>query len=65
MQLNEVEQGGRTAFPLLGISIKPVKNSAVLWYTNLKNGQIDDWMLHAACPVIKGHKWSKLSLKNY
>ncbi|CAL8142895.1 unnamed protein product [Orchesella dallaii] len=57
--LNEVEKGGLTAFPLLGIYIKPVKNSAVLWYTNMKNGDVDERTIHAACPVIAGQKWSK------
>ncbi|ODN01935.1 Prolyl 4-hydroxylase subunit alpha-2 [Orchesella cincta] len=55
--LNEVEKGGRTAFPLLGFYVKPVKNSAVLWYTNLKNGDVDERTIHAACPVIAGQKW--------
>ncbi|ODN03759.1 Prolyl 4-hydroxylase subunit alpha-2 [Orchesella cincta] len=55
--LNECQKGGLTAFPVLGTHVQPVKGSAVLWYTSLKNGQIDMRMLHGACPIVLGHKW--------
>ncbi len=63
--LAEGEIGGRTAFPKLGFAIKPSKGSAVLWYTNMKNGGVDNHMLHSACPLITGHKWSKRFIQNY
>lgn len=50
---------GLTTFPKLGFAVKPVKGSAVLWYTNTPNGPVDKWTLHGACPLISGHKWSK------
>jgi len=34
LQLNDVNKGGLTAFPLVGTHIKPVKGSAVYWLEN-------------------------------
>ncbi|OXA64987.1 Prolyl 4-hydroxylase subunit alpha-1 [Folsomia candida] len=55
--LNDVSVAGLTTFPKLGFAVKPVKGSAVLWYTNTPNGPVDKWTLHGACPLISGHKW--------
>ncbi|XP_072045346.1 prolyl 4-hydroxylase subunit alpha-1-like isoform X2 [Amphiura filiformis] len=56
--LSEVEAGGFTVFPELGIYIPPVKGSAAFWYNYLKNGKSDPDMLHAGCPVLLGEKWA-------
>lgn len=55
--LNDVESGGETTFPEIGLTVSPKKGSAVYFeYCNSK-GQIDKNSLHAGCPVIAGEKW--------
>lgn len=57
MYLNDVEQGGETTFPDVGVSVVPKKGAAVYFeYCNSK-GQVDPLTLHAGNPVIKGEKW--------
>lgn len=62
MQLEHVEEGGGTAFPFLGLLVKPEKGSLLFWYNLHASGHEDYRTKHAACPVLKGSKWSKLSL---
>jgi len=52
--------GGNTAFPMLGVAVKPVKGSAILWGNLHPDGKIARFTLHGACPVIYGIKSSKL-----
>lgn len=57
MYLNDVEQGGETTFPDVGVSVVPKKGAAVYFeYCNSK-GQVDPLTLHAGNPVIEGEKW--------
>jgi prolyl 4-hydroxylase len=53
--------GGETSFPKAGdgagISVTPVKGTAVLFYNLLEDGNGDDLALHAALPVHRGEKW--------
>lgn len=57
MYLNDVEAGGATVFPKLGLEVCPTKGSAVYFeYTN-SQGQIDPMTLHAGAPVTRGEKW--------
>ncbi|GFZ88725.1 2OG-Fe(II) oxygenase [Dyella caseinilytica] len=57
MYLNEVEEGGTTIFPEIGLEVVPKKGSAVYFeYTNSQN-QLDKLTLHAGAPVTRGEKW--------
>lgn len=56
LYLTEVEQGGATIFPGLGLEVYPKKGSA-LWFLNTdSNHQPDRQTLHGGAPVIKGTK---------
>ncbi len=55
--LNDVEEGGETIFPDIGLSILPKKGAAAYFeYCNSQN-QVDPLTLHAGGPVISGEKW--------
>jgi prolyl 4-hydroxylase len=57
MYLNEVEEGGTTIFPEIGLEVVPKKGSAVYFeYTNSHN-QLDRLTLHGGSPVTRGEKW--------
>jgi len=57
MYLNDVEAGGATIFPELGLEVVPKKGSAVYFeYTN-SQGQLDSRTLHGGAPVQRGEKW--------
>ncbi|CAH2076655.1 unnamed protein product, partial [Iphiclides podalirius] len=55
--MSEVAQGGATAFTELGLSVFPVKNSALFWMNLHPSGEGDISTRHAACPVLRGSKW--------
>jgi prolyl 4-hydroxylase len=57
MYLNNVEEGGETIFPLIGLEVKPRKGSAVYFQYCNSNSQIDPWSYHGGRPVVKGEKW--------
>ena len=41
-----------------GLSVKPKKGDALMFYNLLENGRTDGQSLHRGCPVIKGDKWT-------
>lgn len=55
--LTDVEAGGATVFPYLGLRVFPEKGKAVFWYNLFKNGEGIYDTRHAACPVLVGDKW--------
>lgn len=58
LYLNNVEEGGETRFPLLGVLVKPKMGNALIW-PNVKDedpDKKDPRTDHEAMPVIKGAK---------
>ncbi|XP_042231301.1 prolyl 4-hydroxylase subunit alpha-2-like [Homarus americanus] len=55
--LNDVEAGGSTVFPMLGVEVPARRGSALFWFNIKRSGQGDYRTLHAACPVLLGEKW--------
>ena len=60
--LNDVEEGGETGFPKLGIDIPPKKGDAVVFHNTLPidagaHPKIHPRSLHGGMPVLKGEKW--------
>lgn len=58
--LNDVEDGGETSFPILGLKVKPARGSAVLWPSvfNHDPWAIDIRTTHAAEVLKSGEKYS-------
>ncbi len=55
--LSQVEAGGATVFPNLGIGVRPRRGDVLVWFNLNKNGVLDKRTFHGGCPVIKGSKW--------
>ena len=55
--LNDVEEGGATTFPNLGIVNIPTKGSAVYFEYFYNDEKINEQTLHSGEPVIRGEKW--------
>ncbi|CAL4122111.1 unnamed protein product, partial [Meganyctiphanes norvegica] len=58
MYLTDVEKGGLTVFPWLGVGIEPRAGRVLVWYNTDKAGNRDDRLEHGACPVLLGSKWA-------
>jgi|EP01033_Poteriospumella_lacustris_P015932 prolyl 4-hydroxylase len=60
LYLSDVEEGGETSFPSLGISVKPKKGRALLWPSTLDTDPEAQDMrtFHEARPVITGTKFA-------
>jgi prolyl 4-hydroxylase len=57
LYLNEVERGGDTTFPDVGLRIHPRRGSALYFEYVNDRGQTDPKTLHAGTPVEEGEKW--------
>ncbi len=55
--LNEVEEGGETAFTELGFSVTPKAGALLLWNNALPDGKPNEDTVHAGTPVVKGVKY--------
>lgn len=55
--LNDDFRGGETAFPKKGISIKPERGKAVLFYSSDPEGSLIEDSLHGGNSVENGNKW--------
>lgn len=50
-------EGGETYFPVLNITVKPKKGSALMWYNMREDGTEDGRTLHQGRTVFDGDKW--------
>lgn len=62
LQMSDVEQGGGTVFTAINLPLWPKKGSAAFWYNLKPNGEGNYKTRHAACPVLTGTKWGKISV---
>ncbi|MBW3112234.1 2OG-Fe(II) oxygenase [Bacillus sp. MCCB 382] len=58
MYLNDVEEGGETYFPKIGLSVSPQKGMAVYFEYFYDNQELNDLTLHGGAPVVIGDKWA-------
>ncbi|XP_061968726.1 prolyl 4-hydroxylase 1 isoform X1 [Populus nigra] len=71
MYLSDNVEGGETYFPMAGsgkcscggkvvdgLSVKPIKGNAVLFWSMGLDGQSDPSSIHGGCEVLSGVKWS-------
>jgi prolyl 4-hydroxylase len=60
LYLNDVEEGGGTHFPPLGLTVEPKRGRALLWPSiyNADPLEADERMNHEALPVEKGIKYA-------
>ena len=57
MYLSEVEAGGGTRFPSIGLEVRPRKGGAVFFADIDAFGAPDELTLHAGVPVVRGVKY--------
>jgi prolyl 4-hydroxylase len=57
MYLNDVEAGGETIFPDIGLAVSARKGSGVFFTYSDSQGNLDRRSLHGGAPVRGGEKW--------
>lgn len=55
--LNDVNKGGETEFPRLGIKVEP-KKGRIIYFDNYNKQGIEDLSLHRSLPIKSGEKWA-------
>ena len=50
-------QSVRDQIMQLGVTIRPKKGRAVLWWNKAQDGEVDWRSRHVGCPVVVGEKW--------
>ncbi len=55
--LCDVEEGGETEFPRLGLKVPPRRGTLLIWNNMRADGSPNGETLHAALPVIRGTKY--------
>uniref|UniRef100_A0A0K8RHR2 procollagen-proline 4-dioxygenase n=1 Tax=Ixodes ricinus TaxID=34613 RepID=A0A0K8RHR2_IXORI len=55
--MSDVEEGGATVFPSLGVRVSPKKGDAVFWWNIMSSWEGEMLTWHAGCPVLYGSKW--------
>ena len=55
--LNDVEAGGETQFPNLGVTIPPQRGALIVWNNARPDGSLNHDTIHAGLPVVRGTKW--------
>ena len=55
--LNDVEEGGETTFPNLGVSVTPQQGALLAWNNASPDGSPNMATLHAASAVVRGVKY--------
>jgi len=60
LYLSDVDEGGETVFPALGISVQPKRGRALLWPSVLNTDilKMDGRTVHEARPVARGRKFA-------
>ena len=60
LYLNDVEEGGGTDFPTLGVTVEPKRGRALIWPSVEDDNpdSVDPRTLHQALPVEKGIKYA-------
>jgi prolyl 4-hydroxylase len=55
--LCDVEEGGETEFPRLGIKVPPRRGTLLIWNNMRRDGGPNGETIHAALPVVRGAKY--------
>jgi prolyl 4-hydroxylase len=55
--LNDVDEGGATAFPLLNIEVSAQQGTLLIWNNMLPDGSPNPDTMHAGLPVAQGVKY--------
>lgn len=55
--MSDVEEGGATVFPSLGVRLTPKKGDAAFWWNLKASGEGEKLTKHGGCPVLYGSKW--------